>query len=159
METLEIKKLTDKAILPVRGSEGAAAYDLYADSVEFADLKKEREDGSVQISVKSENTVKVHTGIAMKIPKGYVGLIFPRSGLATKQGLRLSNCVGVIDEDYRGEIIIMLHSDAHSWSYFDLKSRVAQIMFVKYDIFDIKEVDELDITERGVGGFGSTGAN
>ena len=165
---MQIKKLTPTAIIPTRGSAGAAGYDLYADSVEVSrnsGVVVDTDDNANQTNVYISNDAKcvVHTGIAMAIPKGYVGLIFARSGLACKQGLRPSNCVGVIDEDYRGEIIVNLHNDpiagAPAVSQFAIHDRIAQIVFVEYGTFDFDVVDELDDTERGAGGFGSTGKN
>ena len=172
-----IKKLTETAIIPTRGSDGAAGFDLYADSVEGKYSSKENEDGETVIYAAGGTNCIVHTGIAMAIPKGYVGLIFARSGLACKQGLRPANCVGVIDEDYRGEIIVNLYNDMNfaKWANreshvvhnefvedvaeFKLHDRVAQIVFVKYENFTMELTDELDNTERGSGGFGSTGTN
>lgn len=165
---MKIKKLTPTAIIPTRGSDGAAGYDLYADSVEVSrdnGISVDIDDNAKQTDVYVSDNAKVvvHTGIAMAIPKGYVGLIFARSGLACKQGLRPSNCVGVIDEDYRGEIIVNLHNDpianAPVISNFAIGDRVAQIVFVNYFAEDFEIVDELDDTERGNGGFGSTGKN
>ena len=157
---MKIKKLTETAIIPTRGSNGAAGYDLYADSIEV------KKDNGVTVDCENVHIYDnanaiVHTGISMEIPQGYVGLIFARSGLACKQGLRPANCVGVIDEDYRGEIIVNLHNDSMSGkpeiANFALHDRVAQIVFVKYNAFDFEVVDELDDTDRGSGGFGSTG--
>lgn len=177
MLPLKVKKLTDTAILPTRGSAGAAGFDLYADSVENPYSKVQFDNGKTLVRCCSGTSIKVHTGIAMEIPKGYVGLLFARSGLSCKQGLRPANCVGVIDEDYRGEIILQLYSDpdfanlefassddpitpeniTEQLAEFTLHDRVAQIVFVKYDAFDILEVDELSDTARGANGFGSTG--
>jgi dUTP pyrophosphatase len=170
---INIKKLTETAIVPTRASDGAAGFDLYADSVEGA--FEITSDNSVIVA--SGSTIKVHTGIAMAIPKGYVGLLFARSGLACKQGLRPANCVGVIDEDYRGEIVAVLHADVDNKKFdempngninivvnkdqfasFKLHDRVAQLVFVKYEAFTPAVVDNLDNTERGTGGFGSTGS-
>ncbi len=161
---MKVKRLTSTAIIPTRGSTGAAGFDLYADSYEVPEEAQspfscEREDGSIEVPVGT--TIKVHTGITMAIPCGYVGLIFARSGLACKQGIRPANCVGVIDEDYRGEIIVVLHVDQN---YSQSKTvtlkkgeRIAQMVFMKYNPFEMEEVDELDDTTRGSGGFGSTG--
>lgn len=149
---INIKKLYKDAIIPTRGSEHAAGYDLYAyENVHIS-------DGTTQ---------KVKTGIALEIPEGYFGAIFARSGLATKHGLRPANCVGVIDSDYRGEIIVALHNDNDSIfsnggfafaPFKDIKAgeRVAQIVFLPYLSVDFNEVDELSDTARGDGGFGST---
>jgi thymidylate synthase (FAD) len=180
--TLRIKKLSDTAVLPTRGSDGAAGFDLYADSVEGEFSTYTAEDGSTHIICAGGTNVTVNTGIAMAIPKGYVGLIFARSGLACKAGLRPANCVGVIDEDYRGPIKVVLHNDIdfancqltfkiddnnnvsvddnpfiNNFSEFALHDRVAQIVFVKYEAFRLMEVESLDETDRGEGGFGSTG--
>ena len=169
--TMKIKKLTASAITPTLASVGSAGYDLYADSVDDA-VNIIMEDGTVYVA--DGTTVTVHTGIAMAIPEGYVGLLFARSGLACKQGLRPANCVGVIDADYRGEVIVKLHSDpdftkfydsnneikgdelTSSFASFKLGDRIAQIVFVKYDTFALEEVDELDETARGKGGFGTS---
>ena len=139
---MKIKKLLDEAIIPTRGSADAAGLDLYA---------------PFNYQLFPHTTVKVSTGIAMAIPKGYVGLIFARSGLATKQGLRPANCVGVVDSDYRGEIIVALHNDSDNTQTIEARSRVAQMVIIPYEAVDIEVVDELDDTERGSGGFGSTG--
>lgn len=172
-----VKKLTESAIIPTRGSVGAAGFDLYADSIEGKFSTKTDENGDTVIIAAGGTNCIIHTGIAMAIPKGYVGLIFARSGLACKQGLRPANCVGVIDEDYRGEIIVNLYNDinfgkwynrdshvahrefAEDIAEFKLHDRVAQIVFVKYEAFDMELTDNLDSTERGTGGFGSTGTN
>ena len=182
MSQLQIKKLTNTAIIPTRGSDGAAGFDLYADSVEGQVSIATEKDGSQTVICGGGSNIKIHTGIAMAIPKGYVGLLFARSGLSCKQGLRPANCVGVIDEDYRGEIIVQLYNDAdfakfynadtkignaslknndvsEQFSTFKLHDRVAQMVFVKYEAFDTIEVDELDNTIRGENGFGSTGTN
>jgi dUTP pyrophosphatase len=158
MHTLSIKKLTETAKIPTRGSDGAAGFDLYADSFEMNGETPDIPDFNVG------SVVKVHTGISMSIPKGYVGLIYPRSGLACKKGIRLSNSTGVIDEDYRGEIIVCLHRDTMGDPAIDGQhdvihkgDRVAQIVFQKYEAFPIQVVQDLDDTERGAGGFGSTG--
>lgn len=162
MKNIQIKKLTKTAKIPTRGSSGAAGYDLYIDSIEWPDGSKTNNDNSDPVEIKNNMVIKIHTGIAIAIPEGYVGLIFPRSGLATKQGLRLSNCVGVIDEDYRGEIIVPIHADEIYGSdkkitTINLNDRIAQIVFVNYQPVIFEETDELTSTERNTGGFGSTG--
>lgn len=141
---INIKKLNDSAIIPTRGSEDAAGYDLYAN------IKDD-------IAIPSGKTVKIGTGIAMEIPKGYRGDIFARSGLATKKGLRPANCVGVIDSDYRGEIIVALHNDSDETQIIHESDRIAQISITPYLAVDFQEVAELDNTNRGEGGFGSSG--
>ena len=140
---IKIKRLSPTAIKPTYGSEKAACFDLYADS---------------NTTILPHTTSKIGTGWAMQsVYDGYVGLIFARSGLATKQGLRPANCVGVVDEDYTGEIIVALHNDSNELKQINKGDRIAQMMFVSYQQFHLVEVEELDETERGSGGFGSTG--
>lgn len=97
------------------------------------------------------------TGLAVAIPDGYFGAIFARSGLSTKQGLRPANCVGVIDSDYRGEVIVALHNDSNDCQTYRNGDRIAQLVIMPYLSASFDEVDELDDTERGDGGFGHTG--
>lgn len=144
METIKIKKLNEKTIIPTRGSEYAAGWDLYACVDELT-------------TIPAHSTVKIGTGIAMKIPHGYFGAIFARSGLATKQGLRPGNCVGVCDEDYTGEYIIALHNDTDLPRVIEPDERIAQLVVLPYLSVEFEEVDELGKTKRGDGGFGSTG--
>jgi dUTP pyrophosphatase len=141
---MNIKKLDEKAIIPTYGSAAAAGADLYA----CADS---------DITIEAGATVLVHTGVSMAIPEGYVGLIFARSGLATKRGLAPANKVGVIDSDYRGEIMVALHNHSGSAQTVSHGERIAQIVFMPYAAASFDVVDELDATERGTGGFGSTG--
>lgn len=95
----------------------------------------------------------------MEIPEGYFGAIFARSGLATKRGLRPANCVGVVDSDYRGEIIVALHNDTAFPQEISEGERIAQIVIIPYLPVDFTEVDNLSSTVRGEGGFGSTGTH
>ena len=141
---IPIKKLDNKAVVPTYGSTEAAGADLYANLNE-------------PVKIRGNETVLVGTGISLAIPNGYVGLIFPRSGWAVKRGLSLANCVGVIDSDYRGEIKVALHNHTGYSRTIGHGDRLAQIVFVPFmkSSFDI--VDELGDTERGDGGFGSTG--
>lgn len=139
-----IKKLNNRAIIPTRGSEYAAGYDLYANNEQ-------------RLLINSGDTVKVGTGIAMEIPEGYFGAIFARSGLATKQGLRPANCVGVVDSDYRGELIVALHNDSNEPREIMPNDRIAQLVIMPYLTVDFVESDTLDDTDRGEGSFGSTG--
>ena len=141
---MKIKKLNDRAIIPTYSSEFAAGADLYS-----------CEDG--EISIAPGETRLIHTGIALEIPQGYVGLIYARSGLSTKRGLAPANKVGVIDCDYRGEIMVALYNQSGTEQTLAVGERVAQIVFTKYDTAEFDVVDELDSTERGAGGFGSTG--
>lgn len=142
---LKIKKLLPEAKLPVYGSASAAGADLYALS-EHA------------IRIGANETAIVHTGLAAEIPEGYVGLIFARSGLATKKGLAPANKVGVIDSDYRGEIRVAMHNDSKYMQSVEPYERVAQLVIMPYVCADIVEADGLSDTERGEGGFGSTGS-
>ena len=139
---VKIKRLTETAKIPTRGSEYAAGYDLYADE---------------QVEILGEETVVIGTGISMEIPEGYFGAIYARSGLATKQGLRPANCVGVVDSDYRGEVIIALHNDTDESQWVLAGSRIAQLLIQPVMRTNFNVVDELGDTERGIGGFGSTG--
>lgn len=141
---INIKKLNQNAIIPTKGSEQAAGYDLYACT-------------KSSIVIMPHNTVKVGTGLAIEIPDGYFGAIFARSGLATKQGLRPSNCVGVCDSDYRGEYTVALHNDTDEPQTINPMERIAQLVVMPYLAVEFNEVDELNDTERGSGGFGSTG--
>lgn len=141
---MDIKKLNDKAIIPTYGTAAAAGADLYA----CADA---------DITIEAGATALVHTGVAMAIPDGYVGLVFARSGLASKRGLAPANKVGVIDSDYRGEIMVALHNHSAQPQTISHGERIAQIAFLPFASVAFTLVDELDSTERGTGGFGSTG--
>ena len=139
---LRFKKLDPKAQMPTYGSLAAAGADLYA--LQGAE-------------VQPGETVLIHTGIALEIPEGYAGLIYARSGLATKRGLAPANKVGVIDADYRGEIMVALHNHSLQPQKIDDGERVAQLVITPFLRVDFDEVDDLTDTDRGVGGFGSTG--
>lgn len=149
---IKIKRLNDDAKIPTRGSKYAAGYDLYAD-ITSLDAPYDA------IAIKPGQTVKIGTGVAVEIPDGYFGAVFARSGIATKQGLRPANCVGVIDSDYRGEIIVAIHNDSDKPSIISTGERIAQLVIMPYLPVCFKEVDELSDTDRGEGGFGSTGVN
>lgn len=142
---VKVKKLNADAQLPTRGSEEAAGWDLYANL------------GLENIIIQPHATVKIGTGLAMAIEKGWEGQIRPRSGLATKKGLRPANTPGTIDSDYRGEIIVALHNDSDENQLILNGERIAQICFKKVPTVLWKVVDTLDDTDRGTGGFGSTG--
>lgn len=144
---VNIMKMFDDAIVPTFGSGGAAGADLYAR------IDNERHMQAIY----PNSTQMISTGICMEIPEGYVGLVFSRSGLATKQGLSLANCVGVIDSDYRGEIKIALHNHSDSIRKVRRGERVAQIVLVPFLKPTFHEQDSLSDTTRGEGGFGSTG--
>lgn len=145
MKKVKIKLLYEDSIMPTRGSKYAAGYDLYA-HLDTEELK-----------IEAHQTVKVGTGIAVKPPKGTFGAVFARSGLATKQGLRPANAVGVCDYDYRGEYIVALHNDSNESQIIKDGDRIAQLVFIPYKNVLLKEVAKLDKTERGAGAFGSTG--
>ena len=139
-----IKKISDNATLPTYGTDHSAGADLYALA-----------DGDVFIA--SGETKIIHTGVAVSIPEGYVGLIYARSGLASKRGLAPANCVGVIDSDYRGELMVALHNHSDSAQTVSPGERMAQLVIAPYVKADFELSDELDDTARGTGGFGSTG--
>ena len=143
MIDLKIKKLTDNAVIPSYGSASAAGADLYS--------------AEGEIVIKSGETKLVHTGLAMEIPEGYVGLIYARSGIATKRGLAPANKVGVIDSDYRGEIMVSIFNHSSETQTISAGERVAQIVITPYLTVNFIEADKLDDTVRGSGGFGSTG--
>ncbi len=142
---LKVKKLLPEAKMPVYGSANAAGADLYALT-----------DHDIRIG--ANETAVVHTGLAAEIPEGYVGLIYARSGLATKKGLAPANKVGVIDSDYRGEIRIALHNHSCYEQSIEPFERVAQLVIMPYVFAQFEEADELSDTVRGEGGFGSTGS-
>lgn len=141
---ISVKKLREDATLPTRGSEYAAGYDLYAAIDET-------------VVIGPHETTKIGTGLAFALPDGVFAAIFARSGLATKQGLRPANCVGVCDSDYRGEYIVALHNDSEEIRIIEPQERIAQMVLMPYIPMMFKEVESLDETERGEGGFGSTG--
>lgn len=139
---IKLKKLDERAKLPTRGSEMAAGMDLYALD---------------EVTVGAGETVLVHTGIALAIPEGYAGFIYARSGLATKKGLAPANKVGVVDADYRGEIMVALHNHGTVLQTLDAGERVAQMVIAPFLAVEFTETDTLDDTLRATGGFGSTG--
>ena len=139
-----IKKLCPNAVIPSYGSEYAAGADLYACI-----------DGELEI--KPHSTVVIPTGIALELPLGYAGLIYARSGLATKKGLAPANKVGVVDCDYRGEVKVALHNHSDTVQSVSAGERIAQIVIAPYVTAEFEETDELSRTVRGAGGFGSTG--
>lgn len=152
--SIKIKRLTETAKIPTKGSEYAAGFDLYADN--FGDFKSEKE---WSLMILPGETVKIKTGVAVALPENTWGGIYARSGLATKQGLAPANKVGVIDSDYRGEIIVALHNHSGYQQMLHQGDRVAQLVIHEFKPYDFEEVDELDDTDRGEGGFGSTGSN
>lgn len=150
MTTLLVKKLSPTATIPSYATEGAACFDLHADCI-----------GTVHPEQDSNQASVFNTGLAFEVPKGYVMLIFSRSGHGFKDNVRLANCVGVIDSDYRGEVKVKLTQDSLGASgplTVTQGMRIAQAMLVKYDPVQFEEVSDLSTTDRGAGGFGSTGA-
>ena len=142
---MNIKKLKDGAIIPNRADDGSAGYDLYAVI----------EEGSTEIYY---NEVKlISTGWAMEIPPGYVGLIYARSGLATKQDLALANGVGVVDSSYRGEVKVALRNFGRIQKTINSGDRIAQLVITPYIAPEMTVVNSLSDTDRGDGGFGHTG--
>ncbi len=142
---LSVKKLRPEAKLPTRGSAQAAGYDLYAC------LDGERRE------IPPHATAAIPTGLCIAVPDGYFAAVFARSGLAAKEGLRPANCVGVCDSDYRGEYLVMLHNDTDQTRWVENGDRIAQMVVLPYLPVTFREVEALDETERGAGGFGSTG--
>lgn len=141
---IKIKRLNDLAKIPTRADVGSAGYDLYAAT-------------NCDIQIPPHANTMIGTGIAMAIPLGYFGGIYARSGIASKRNLRPANAVGVIDASFRGEIKVALHNDSPETKTIQAGERIAQLVIQKHVIADFEEVDELDETERGTGGFGSTG--
>ena len=141
---ISVKKLDPRAQLPTVGSEYAAGADLRAllDS---------------PLTIASRQTVMIRTGLAMEIPQGYAGLVFARSGLASKRGLAPANKVGVIDSDYRGEVMVALHNHSDKEQTVEPNERIAQLVIVPFLSAEYELCDTLSDTQRGSGGFGSTG--
>ena len=141
---IKVKKLNEKATLPTQGSEWSAGWDLYACIDE-------------PVCIHPSCTVKIGTGLSFDLPNYTFGGIFPRSGIATKRGLRPANTPGVCDSDYRGEYIVALHNDSESPQWVEPGERIAQLIVLPYVPNLLEEVDELSETERSNSGFGSTG--
>lgn len=141
---INIKRLTPTAVIPEAQTSGSAGADLHACINE-------------PIVIHPNMTAKIPTGIAMEIPCGYGGFVFARSGLATKQGVAPANKVGVIDSDYRGEIMVALHNHSNETCKIEPNQRIAQIVIMPIMTPIFNEVDNLDSTDRADGGFGSTG--
>lgn len=141
---VNFKKLDSRAITPTYGSEFSAGADLYA----ICDTS---------IILNPGQTVLVRTGLSIEIPQGFGGFIFARSGLATKKGLAPANKVGVIDSDYRGEVMVALHNHSDTTQKIEHRERIAQMVIMPYLACEFVECEALSDTERGEGGFGSTG--
>ena len=144
---IKVKRICEEAKLPTRGSEKAAAYDVYACLP----------DENAPVTIMPHQTMLIGTGLRMAPPEGFYVGVYARSGLSSKEGLRPANCVGVIDEDYRGEYLVAVHNDSEVTRSVRHGDRIAQILLQKRYDMDFEEGDELDTTGRGVGGFGSTG--
>ena len=146
MTQVAVKKLRPGAKLPTFGSEFAAGADLYA-CLDQA------------VTIDPHETVMIPTGIAMEIPVGWAGLVYARSGLAMKRDLAPANKVGVVDADYRGELMVALHNHGKSAQIVEPDERIAQLVIMPVNQANLTVVDEIEETERGAGGFGSTGTN
>jgi len=139
-----IKKLNKDAILPTRGSDYAAGYDVYASIPQT-------------VVIFPHETKKIGTGLSIEVNKDYWVGVFARSGLATKEGLRPANCTGIIDSDYRGEVIVAIHNDDIQKHVIEPGERIGQLVLMPCYEWDMQEVTELSDTKRAEGGFGSTG--
>ena len=144
MPVIAVKKLDERAVLPTYGSDFAAGADLYALT-----------DGEVTFA--PNETKLIRTGLAMEIPEGYAGLIYARSGLASKRGLAPANKVGVVDADYRGEVMVALHNHSGAEQKISAGERIAQLVVAPFLKAEFCQAEELSDTVRGAGGFGSTG--
>ena len=142
---VKIKKLNPEAVVPTYGSAFSAGADLYACEAEA-------------VTIAPGETRLIHTGLSVEIPEGFAGLIYARSGLATKKGLAPANKVGVVDADYRGEVMVALHNHSSLTQTVDKGERVAQLVIAPFLKADFVVADTLSDTVRGEGGFGSTGA-
>ena len=141
---IKVKKLNPAATLPTYGSDYAAGADLYVCL-------------DAPVTINPGETVMLHTGLAMEIPKGYAGLIYPRSGMASKRGLAPANKVGVVDPDYRGEFMVAMHNHSLTPQTVEPGERIAQLVITPFLSAVYEETEELSDTVRGDGGFGSTG--
>jgi dUTP pyrophosphatase len=139
---VKIKKLHEDAIIPTYATPGSACFDIYALSGGF---------------VSHDNPTTIQTGLAFEIPENHVMLVFSRSGHGFKYGVHLANCTGIIDSDYRGELMVKLAADGNGGLSVAVGDRVAQAMIIPYEQVSFELVDELSSTERGAGGFGSSG--
>jgi dUTP pyrophosphatase len=149
---VRFKKLTHHAIVPTRATDGAAGFDLYVP-------RETHISGPTHRLRKDSNRIIVATGLAIEIPRGFVGFICPRSGLAAKHGVSIANSPGVIDSDYRGEIKVIIVNHGEDFISFTPGTRIAQLLFIPVYSHEVtfEEVQDLGSSERGEGGFGSTG--
>ncbi len=141
---IKVKRVSPTAVIPTRGSGAAAGYDLYADLPE-------------NLTIAPHTTVTVDTGLQFELPEGYFAGIYARSGIATREGLRPANCVGVCDSDYRGNYMIALHNDSNEARTVTVHEKIAQMIVMPYLPIEFEEAETLSDTARGDGGFGSTG--
>ena len=141
---MRVKKLRENAIIPTYGSPDAAGADLYACL-------------EADVTIEPGKTVFIPTGLAMEVPKGYAGLIYARSSMGTKRGLAPANKVGVVDSDYRGEVMVALHNHGQQSQVVAHGERIAQLLVTPVLAPAFEECDDLTDTQRGTGGFGSTG--
>lgn len=160
---VKIKRLSDTAITPTYGSEKAAGLDLYA-NLGYTEKYIEESKGKIElhrfrkmIEIPPHTNKMIGCGFAFQLPEGYCTKLLARSGLSSKHSLRPANCTGLLDEDYRGEYMVALHNDSNETKYINHGDRICQITFEEYHQAELEEVDELDETKRGDGGFGSTG--
>ena len=145
MVNIKIKRLKEEAILPTKATKQSAGFDLYACL------------DNDTVKIMPHTNVKIGTGLSLELPTGYVALIFARSGIATKYGLRPANCVGVIDSDYRSEYIVPLFNDSNDIKIIKNKYRIAQLIILPYPEISFTETTSLTTTSRGDLGFGSSG--
>ena len=141
---VRFRRVSDLAHIPTRGSEKAAGYDLYAAI-------------DAPVGIPPHQTVQIDTGLQFEIPDGYFAAIYARSGIAAREGLRPANCTGVCDSDYRGNYIVALHNDSETTRIVSPGERIAQMVVMPYLSVCFEESGTLSETERGAGGFGSTG--
>ena len=141
---MRIKLLNERAQIPTQATPGSAGYDLYAAN-------------ELPIVIEPGETTSIPLGFATEIPVNLFGAIYARSGLAVNEGLRPANCVGIIDSDYRGEWMVVLHNDSGAYRTINPGEKIAQVVFSNYIVQSFEPVNEISSTERGEGGFGSTG--
>ncbi|WP_130836913.1 dUTP diphosphatase [Lachnoclostridium sp. Marseille-P6806] len=141
---IKVKRTSETAVLPTHGSSAAAGYDLHADVAE-------------PVRIGPGETKLIDTGLRFELPEGYFAGIFARSGLASREGLRPANCVGVCDSDYRGNYMVSLHNDSSEPRVITAGEKIAQMIVMAYLPLEFEETAALSETARGEGGFGSTG--
>ncbi len=161
MLELKFKRLTDTMTVPTKAHDTDACFDLYADIhvpiLREGEVPDEDTVYETSVWINPHETVKIHTGFATNIPHGYWVALCARSGIATKKGLRPAQGVAVIDEPYTGEWLVPLHNDSDEVAVVNHGDRIAQFVLLPYPQTKLVEVDELDETDRGEGGFGSSG--